>query len=101
MERKILDASIWISIATLFYFWSVLLIVVLFISILLIGYKNLKLLWIPFVGVFAVFILTTAYYSVVNDTIFWFTEIEVKAEFDYSSYNSLSLLVTIFLLLSS
>lgn len=97
MERKILDASIWISLATLFYFWSVLLIVVLFILVLQIGYKNLKLLWIPFVGVFAVFILATAYYSVVNDTIFWFTETEIKAKVNYSSYNSLSLLVTVFL----
>jgi len=95
LERKIFDASIWISLAALFYFWSLLLLLVLFISILQIGYKNLKLLWIPFVGVFAVFILTTAYNSIVNDALFWFMETEIKVEVNYATYNSLPLLVII------
>ena len=97
MERKILDASLWISLATLFYFWSIVLMVVLFISILQTGYKNLKLLWIPFIGVFTVFILATTYFSAVNDAPFWFMEIAIKAEIDFSAYNSTSLLVTVFL----
>lgn len=97
MERKILDASIWISLATLFYFWSILLIVVLFIFIIQIGYKNLKLLWIPFVGVFTVFVLITTYNLVANDTLFWFMGIEIKTGFDNFAYKSVPLLITIFL----
>lgn len=95
LERKILDASLWISLATLFYFWSILLIVVLFISILQIGQKNLKLLWIPFLGVFAVFLLTTVYNLVINDTFLWFLETDIKVGFDYSEYNKAPLLIMI------
>ena len=95
MEKKILDASIWISLATLFYFWSLLLFVVLIISILQIGHKTLKLLWIPFIGFFAVFILTSAYNVIVNDSLLWFMETKVMIGVDFSTYKKFPLLIII------
>ena len=95
LEKKILDASIWISIATLFYFWSLLLFVVLIFSILQIGQKNIKLLCIPFIGVFAVFILTTAYNVIANDSLLWFMETKVMIGDDFATYQKFPLLIII------
>ncbi len=95
MEKKILDASIWISVASLFYFWSVLLFIVLFISILQSGSKNLKLLLIPFVGFLTVLTLVTTYSLLANDSFLWFLDIKTNISFDYSAYQSTPLIIPI------
>ena len=98
MEKKILDASIWITIASLFYFWSILFFIVLFIAIIQLASKNFRLVIIPFVGFFSIFILTTAYQLIINDALWWFLEYIPQIGFDFSSYYSLSLLIpTIFI----
>ena len=98
IEKKILDASIWITIAALFYFWSILFFIVLFIAIIQLASKNYRLVIIPFVGFFSIFILTTAYQLIVNDTLWWFLEYIPQVGFDFSSYYSLPLLIPSFFL---
>ncbi len=94
-EKKILDASIWIAIATLFYFWSILFLVVLIITILKTNIKKGKLLLIPFVGLCSVFVLTTVYYLIKYDDFFWFLNLDTSFGFNFSNYFSLSLLISI------
>lgn len=100
IEKKILDASIWITIAALFYFWSILFFIVLFIAVIQLASKNYRLVFIPFVGFFSIFILTTVYQLIVNDTLWWFLEYLPQIGFDFSYYYSLPLFIpSIFLVL--
>ena len=100
-EKKILDASIWITIAALFYFWSILFFIILFIAIIQLASTNYKLIFIPFVGFTSVFILTSVYHTIVNNGVWKFLEYKDQISFDFSPYNSLKLIIpAIFILLS-
>jgi hypothetical protein len=94
-EKKILDASLWISVAALFNFWSILFLVVLFVAVFQRASKNYKYILIPFVGVFAVFTLTTVYYLLTNDSFLWFLDLKTAIGFDFSEYKSPQLIVSI------
>ena len=99
-EKKILDASIWIATAALFYFWSILFFIILFIAIIQLASKNYKLVFIPFVGFTSIFILTTVYHIIVNDSFWWFLEYKEQISFDFSPYYSLKTIIpSIFILL--
>jgi len=99
-EKKILDASIWIAIAALFYFWSILFFIILFIAIIQLASKNYKLVCIPFIGFTSIFILTTVYHIIVNDSFWWFLEYKEQISFDFSPYYSFKTIIpSIFILL--
>ncbi len=94
-EKKILDASLWISIAAFFNFWSILFFAVLFFAVFQRVSKNYKYILIPFVGVFSIFTLTTVYNLLVNDSFLWFLELKTSIGFDFSEYKSPKLVVSI------
>jgi hypothetical protein len=58
LVKKIFDASFWIAVATLFYSWSSLFFIVIFLSIVIYAFKNLKYWTIPFIAVSCVSLLT-------------------------------------------
>lgn len=100
LEKKILDASIWISISTLFYSYSIFYFIVLFASILRKKHTSYKHLFIPFVGLLSVFICLTAYYYLVNGSFDWFYKIELGISEDFSAYNSFDIIIPLSLFLS-
>jgi len=60
-KEKIFDASLWVFLAALFHFWSILFIILVFISILFHAardYRNWFLPFIAFFGVAVIFVLT-------------------------------------------
>jgi len=99
-EKKILDASIWITVAALFYFWSILFFILLFVAIIQLASKNYKLVLIPFVGFISVFILTTVYQIIINDNLWWFIDYKQQFSFDFSSYYSLKILIPAIFIIS-
>lgn len=60
IKEKIFDASFWIFIAALFHFWSILYIILVFVSIILHVSRDFKNWLIPFVALFSVFVLFSA-----------------------------------------
>lgn len=58
LVKKIFDASFWIAVATLFYSWSSLFFIVIFLSIVIYAFKNLKYWSLPFIAISCVGILT-------------------------------------------
>lgn len=58
LVKKIFDASFWIAIATLFYSWSSLLIFIIFISIILYAFINIKYWTVPLIAFSCVTLLT-------------------------------------------
>ncbi len=99
IEKKILDASIWISVASLFNFWCVMFFIILFIAILLRGSNNYKLILIPFVGFLCIITLVTTYNIIFGNSFLWFLDIDTSLNLDYQFYNSLSLNISISILI--
>ncbi|GEL10369.1 hypothetical protein SAMN05192550_0598 [Flavobacterium glycines] len=88
-KEKIFDASLWIFVASLFHFWCILYLVLVFISIIshVIGdYRNWLL---PFIAFFAIVIIFTMYALVFNaDVISYITRgIETNFSIDYFTNN--------------
>ena len=94
-ERKILDASIWILLASAFYFWSMLLFVGLFIAISLKPQKVFRYYLAPLVGIIGVFVIATAYHFLMNQSFGWFVNWLGDSSFDFSSYSQIKILIFI------
>jgi hypothetical protein len=56
-KEKIFDASLWIILASLFHFWAILFLILVFISIILLVSRDYTNWVLPFVALFAVGIL--------------------------------------------
>ena len=51
-KEKIFDASLWIFVASLFHFWSILFIILVFISILFHTARDYRTWFLPFIALF-------------------------------------------------
>ncbi|OBX21845.1 MULTISPECIES: DUF6427 family protein [Bizionia] len=93
-KKKILDATIWISLATLLFFWSSLFFIVLFAALFLYGITDVKNWIIPFIGVLLVAILTYAVLIVFNID-FWdyVDRFESGKNFDFSMLNNRQIII--------
>ncbi|MBK5213969.1 MAG: hypothetical protein JJE55_09960 [Flavobacteriaceae bacterium] len=98
-SKKILDAGFWITVASLFYFWSLLLFVPLWIAILQKPNSNYKQMLVPITGFLAVLLINTAYQLLVYDSFAWFFNWKDPISFDFSKYNSPSVLVPVTVIL--
>ena len=85
IPKKIFDASLWLSVAVLFHFWSVLFFLVLYLGIALYAASYVKNWLIPLVGIFLVFIMMSAYSLVVYNHFFYFKDILIST--DYAELN--------------
>lgn len=92
-EKKILDASLWITIASFFYFYCLLFFIVLFLAVLRKKHTRYKHLLIPFVGFLAVLIIVTAYHFFVYDSLNWFFELQMIIDTDFSAYHTAKILI--------
>lgn len=89
---KIFDASLWISIAALFYFWSFLFFIPLWMAVILKPNTGYKQMLMPFVGFFMVFILGFTYHILMNDSFLWFFHWDKSISTDFSRYNQIEIL---------
>lgn len=99
MQKKIFDATFWICIASLFYFWAILFLAVIYAGIFnyLPRFKN----WlIPWVVIFGVAILTVTFHLVAYENIYSFKEWFEPTGFDFSDYQDLKLLIPLSFILA-
>jgi len=97
--KKILDASIWITAASLFYFWSLLLFIPLWVAIARKPNTDYKQMLMPFVGFISVFVLVVAYQMGVHNSFTWFLDWKKPISTDFSAYNHSETLVPITVIL--
>ena len=95
INKKILDAAIWITLASFFYFWSLLFFLLLYFAMLRRQGANYKQLLIPIVGFAVMFILAICFYLLVSDSFTWLSEWRSTTSFDFSAYNKISVLLPI------
>ncbi len=91
--KKILDASLWITVAALFYFWSLLFFIPLWIAILQKPNSNYKQMLVPFIGFLTIIILNTTYQLLLTDSFSWLFSWKDTISLDFSVYNSVSILI--------
>lgn len=94
-KEKLFDASFWIFIAALFHFWSIIYIVLVFVSIVLHVSRDYKNWLIPFVALFSVAILFFAVNLIFENAFidYLFSQSYVSFDFTYfeTIYQNISL----------
>ena len=99
-SKKILDASLYIVLASLFYFPAIGLLLFLFFAILKYVGFQVKMLLIPIVGVLLMFVLIATSYLIVTDSGSWVFSWFQPTSLDFSSYNNLYILLPVTIIIS-
>ncbi len=85
IKANIFDASLWIGLASLAYFWSIGFIIVLYLGILLFEPKNYRNWMIPILSMGAIYILANMFTLVVYDSYFSVLDYVDTISLSYSS----------------
>ena len=88
-KEKIFDASFWIFVASLFHFWSILFITLVFISIIFHVAKDYRNWFLPFIALASVTILFLLYASIfhIDSLAFFNKNLKTNFEIDYFTSN--------------
>lgn len=100
VKKKLFDAAFWITIAALFYFWSILFFALIFAALLLFSNDQIKNWIIPITGFLCVLIILLCYFILTTGNIsdaLWFIQ---PLDFDFSDYNALKFVTGITIILS-
>ncbi|MCK8481804.1 DUF6427 family protein [Psychroserpens algicola] len=100
IKKKLFDASFWIAVATLFYFWSWVFFALIFIALLTYGITDIKNYIIPLIGIATVGVITICYLIIFNVDILDFAHSLFDYSLDYTTLNSKQVIVASTLLLS-
>ena len=100
IKKKLFDAAIWISIATLFYFWAILFFLLVIFGIVLFRVIDVKNWIIPFVGVLTVVIIGASYEVLTGHDFINYFDDQVNLNFDFSTLNSKRIIVACTVILS-
>jgi len=100
IKKKLFDASFWITIASLFYFWSVLFYVLIVTALIVFIITDVKNWFIPIIGILTVAIIGVSYMIVMNIDVFYFIENLVDVSLDFSPLNSKQIIIGSTILLS-
>lgn len=95
LNKKYFDAAFWISIAALFYFWSILFFALIPISLLLYTDHKLNHWLIPLIGVFTVFVLAVSSSLLFHHSYFGLFKSLPDISYNFSSYNSIANIIAI------
>ena len=92
-QKKILDASVWITVASFFSFSSILFFIPLWIGVAQKPNSDYKQMLIPILGFFAAFIIMIALQLLINDSFDWIFKWNQVIGLDFSAYNKTSVFV--------
>jgi hypothetical protein len=81
-KEKIFDASLWIFIASLFHFWSILFILLVFVSIILHVARDYRNWVLPYIAFFSVAVIFALFSMVFNESLIF--ELIDKIGFDFT-----------------
>ncbi len=100
-EKKILDASLWLVLASFFYFYCLVFFVVVYFAVIRRPQTSFRYLLIPPLAILAVLSITTSYFYLTENSFAWFERHITTVSLDFGAYNSFSLLIPASLFLSS
>ena len=100
IKKKLFDASFWICVATLFYFWSILFYILIIAGLILHRIVDIKNWIIPVVGVATVAIIGIAYMILTGHDFVDYFKNQIAISFDFSPLNSSRIIVSSTLIFS-
>lgn len=86
VKSKLLNASLYIALASLFHFWSISFLSILFLGIILFQPYDYRNWLVPGVGIFAIIILTNFFTLLFQDSFFNIFSFAKPISFDFESY---------------
>ena len=88
-KEKIFDASLWIFLATLFHFWSIIFIVLVFISIIFHVSRDYRNWILPFIAFFIAVIMFLLFATVINLNVIEYIlkSVQINFKIDYFTNN--------------
>lgn len=92
-EKKILDASIWILVASYFYFFCLIYFLVIYFAILRSPNTKFRHLFIPPIAMLGTVSIITSVYLLTEDSFNWFGNLNFTIGLDASAYNNWNLLI--------
>jgi hypothetical protein len=101
IKKKLFDAALWITIATLFYFWSMLFFAVVIVALIYYSQNDIKNTIIPFIGVLTVIVLLLVYNVLVHNVYIRPSNFERYASLDFTPYNSIESIIKFTVLFTS
>ena len=93
VKKKLFDAAFWIALASLFYFWSILFFVLLFSSLLVYSFTDIKNYIIPLTGIATVLVITVCYRIIMGIDIFEGISHILQYSLDFSTLNTKRVIV--------
>lgn len=100
IKSKLFDAALWVAVAALFYFWAILFVIVIILSLIFYSDNNIRHWIIPFIGVATVFSIMVGVSVVVYYDFFEIFKSSRSVSYDFSPYNSTKYLMAITMLFS-
>ena len=100
IPKKIFDATFWVCIASLFYFWAILFLIIVYSGILLQAANYFKNWLIPLTAFFAVFALVTSFHIIINDQFYTFSAWYQQSGFNFEQYQNPDLLIPLSIILA-
>lgn len=101
IKKKLFDASFWIALATLFYFWAILFFAIIIVALIYYSQNDLKNIIIPFVGIATVAMFLSIYNIILYDVFIRPSNFERFASLDYTAYNSSEYILKLTVLFTS
>lgn len=87
-KEKIFDASLWIFVASLFHFWSILFLILVFISIIFHVSGDYRNWLIPFIAFFSVAVLFTMAVLIIDRSFLDFVVHQIRISFDFTYFEN-------------
>jgi hypothetical protein len=100
IKKKIFDAAFWICIASLFQFWTILFLIIVYFGILFHSNRSWKNFAIPITSVSCVAILATTYMLLTQDRFFLFSDWFQFSNFNFTKLNTITILLPISVVLA-
>lgn len=94
-EQKIFDATLWVLVASLFQFWSVLFLILVYFGVYLYARQQVKSWFVPLVAFLTIASILTSGALLFQDSFFTFSEWFQESNFDFSAYAKPGILVPV------
>lgn len=95
IEKKVLDASIWILLASYFYFWSLGIFVLLYWRLFQLNKAEIRYCLIPIVAFFGVGCIATTFFLIKDNSFEWIFHYPEPIGLDFSFYANSIFLINI------
>jgi len=95
VKKKLFDAAVWITIASLFYFWAILFFILIVLALIFHAINDYKNWIIPIMGVITIGVITISYTILTNNSFGLLSDYLEGANFNLTNYNSFNFIYII------